>query len=483
MPRTRHRPPGGWRRWALAAATIAALLALAAGPAAATAYYLRATGDDAAAGTSRSTAWRSLERVNAVDLQPGDRVLLEGGATFAGKLVIGPEDAGTRALPVTVRSFGPGRATIDAGTGGGIVVYDAGGIRIARLNVVGSGRAAGNRADGISFYSDVAVPGTRFDYVRVKNVVVSGFGGVGLVLGGYATDARGRAVKTGFSNVRFQRVDAHDDADAGILTYGSFATDAVGWAHANVTVARCSSHANPGIPGKGGNSGNGIVLVDVDGGRIVRSLAWDNGWQNDFPSGPIGIWTWDSNGVVIEDCEAWGNRLGTRDGGGFDLDGGATGCILRRNTSHDNVGSGFLVYEFGGARPMHDNLVADNLSVNDGRTNGGGLVVGGGAVRTTFSDNMVEIGPRDAGAPEDDGPYGIHVVRDGATNVGTVFERNVVSAQGGVPLIVVPQPALQPGLLFTGNVYDTGGGPVSIVWGGATYASVAAWSAATGQEP
>jgi hypothetical protein len=467
---------------ARAAAAAIALLATA-GPAAATRYFVRAAGDDTAAGTSRATAWRSLERVNDVDLEPGDHVLLEGRATFAGRLVIGPEDAGTRLRPVTVRSFGGGRATIDGGMGAGILVHDAGGVGLRDLNVVGAGRESGNHADGISFYSDVAVPGTRFDHVRVKNVAVSGFGGVGLVLGGYASDALGRPVKTGFSDVRFVGVNAHDNADAGILSYGSFAASAAGWAHANVTVAHCRSHANPGIPGKGANSGNGIVLADVDGGQIVRSRAWDNGWRNDFPSGPIGIWTWDSNRVVIEHNEAWGNRLGTRDGGGFDLDGGATSCVLHANTSHDNVGSGFLVYQFAGARPMKDNQVLDNVSVSDGRTNGGGLVVGGGATRTTFAGNMVEIGPREPGARVGDGPYGIHVVRDGAINVDTLFDRNVVAALGGVPLIVVPEPARQSGLRFTGNVYDTEGGATAIVWGAQTYSSVEAWRAATGAEP
>ena len=146
--------------------------------------------------------------MNEVDLEPGDRILLEGRATFDGRLVIGPEDAGTRRRPVTVRSFGGGRATIDGGTGGGILVYNAGGVSLSGLIVVGAGRDAGNRGDGIAFYSDVAVSGTRFAYARVTNVEVSGFGGVGLVLGGYATDALGRPVKTGFSDVRFVRVDA-----------------------------------------------------------------------------------------------------------------------------------------------------------------------------------------------------------------------------------------------------------------------------------
>ena len=468
---------------ALAAAIAVALLASAAAPAFATTYFLRAGGDDASAGTTRATAWRTLERLNAVDLEPGDLVLLEGRAAFAGTLVIAPEDAGTRRRPVRIRSFGGGRATIDAGTGRGIFVNDAGGVRIGWLNVVGAGRENGNRADGIAFYSDVAVPGTRFEYLRVEHVDVRGFGGAGLSLGGYATDASGRPVKTGFADVRFVRVDAHDNADAGILSYGSYGTDVTGWAHADVLVAHCASHSNPGIPGKSGNSGNGIVLADVDGARITRSRAWDNGWRNDHPSGPIGIWTWDSNRVVIESNEAWGNGSLTRDGGGFDLDGGATNGVLRRNTSHDNAGSGFLVYQFAGARPMHDNLVADNVSVNDGRSNGGGLVVGGGAVRTTFARNTVEIGARASGAPADDGPYGIHVVRDGATNVDTTFTDGVIATRDGVPLVVVPEPAHQTRLAFAGNAYDTGGAAVSIVWGDATYSSVEAWSAATGQEP
>ena len=157
--------------------------------------------------------------------------------------------------------------------------------------------------------------------------------------------------------------------------------------------------------------------------------------------------------------------------------------MLGRNTSHDNVGSAFLVYQFAGARPMRDNQVLDNVSVNDGRTNGGGLVVGGGAVRTRFAGNRIEVGPREPGAPVGDGPFGIHVVRDGTTNVDTTFEGNAITTQDGVPLIVVPEPARQPGLLFTGNMYDTGGAPVSIVWGAETYSSVEAWSAATGQGP
>ena len=130
----------------------------------------------------------------------------------------------------------------------------------------------------------------------------------------------------------------------------------------------------------------------------------------------------------------------------------------------------------------HERRVSDNRSTNDGRTNGGGLVVGGGAVRTTFERNQVDVGPRTPGAGSD-GPYGVHVVLDGAVNVDTVFRDNRIATTGGVPLLVVPQPALQPGLLFEGNAWDAGGAATTIAWGASTYASVEAWTAATGQGP
>src|SRR5437762_1127026 len=49
----------------------------------ATTYYISPSGNDAAAGTSTSAPWKSITRINSVDLEPGDRVLFQGGQTFA----------------------------------------------------------------------------------------------------------------------------------------------------------------------------------------------------------------------------------------------------------------------------------------------------------------------------------------------------------------------------------------------------------------
>ncbi len=66
-------------------------------------YFLSATGSDSNPGTLLAP-WRTITRVNAVDLVPGDRVLLRGGDTFAGTLTLDQYDAGTPQQPVTVSS-------------------------------------------------------------------------------------------------------------------------------------------------------------------------------------------------------------------------------------------------------------------------------------------------------------------------------------------------------------------------------------------
>jgi hypothetical protein len=105
-----------------------------------------------------------FDALNSADLEPGDRILLAGGTTFTGKLVLGPEDSGTDAQgnlinPVVVTSFGSGRATIAGGDGGAILAYNCGGIEIGRLTLTGSGVAADgsttNTASGITVYADV----------------------------------------------------------------------------------------------------------------------------------------------------------------------------------------------------------------------------------------------------------------------------------------------------------------------------------------
>ncbi len=84
--------PTGWLVPLLCAAALAA-------QGAPRAYHVDdARGDDARDGATPATAWRTLERVNAADLQPGDRVLFRRGGTWRGQL---RPRSGAAGAPVT----------------------------------------------------------------------------------------------------------------------------------------------------------------------------------------------------------------------------------------------------------------------------------------------------------------------------------------------------------------------------------------------
>ncbi|RMB80745.1 hypothetical protein CTZ28_38435 [Streptomyces shenzhenensis] len=69
-------------------------------------YYLDATnGDDAAAGTSRQTAWRTLAKANATTFEPGDRILLKAGEQWQDEQ-LWPKGSGSDGKPITISAYG-----------------------------------------------------------------------------------------------------------------------------------------------------------------------------------------------------------------------------------------------------------------------------------------------------------------------------------------------------------------------------------------
>lgn len=86
------------------AAASLALPQTAAEAAGATTYYVSPAGNDSNAGTSPSAPIKTLGRASGLQLNPGDSLLLQSGATFSGKLAIWKN--GTAATPITVASYG-----------------------------------------------------------------------------------------------------------------------------------------------------------------------------------------------------------------------------------------------------------------------------------------------------------------------------------------------------------------------------------------
>jgi hypothetical protein len=93
----------------------------------ATDYYVSPSGSDWNSGKSPQKPWKTIGKVNGKTFKPGDRILFEGAKTFKGELKFGAKDSGTPTNPVTVGSYGGGRATINSGSKHGLYAENCGG--------------------------------------------------------------------------------------------------------------------------------------------------------------------------------------------------------------------------------------------------------------------------------------------------------------------------------------------------------------------
>jgi len=404
-------------------------------------FHIGPAGADTNPGT-RQKPWRTLAKASEFRFQPGDRILLRGGARFSGPLTLGPDDSGTPTRKLIVSSFGSGTAVIDGGAGRAISIDGCHYVEVRNLKLVGLGRKSGNTESGLYLAHST---GTVADHIEV-----SGFRGSGVEING-ARDAR----------ITF--VHAHDNGFAGISSDGDTSS--------NLYIADCLAENNPGDPTvKNNHSGNGIVVGHAKEALIERCEARYNGWDMVWTgNGPVGIWTYESDRVTIQFCVSHHNRSTGADGGGFDLDGGSTNAIVQYNYSHDNYGSGYLICQYAGAGIFERNVVRYNISQDDGNKdhNAGIFVwVGGEGMKSSLiHNNTIFNNKGSAVAIAFDKKYAGEVVQlDFYNNIFVSLSDQVRGAAKG---------------RFAGNVYWSMGGRGFRVDG---FDSFEKWIAATGQE-
>ena len=88
-------------------------------PPSTTTYYIRPDGNDANAGTSPSTAWRTVQRVNDHVFSPGESALFQRGGVWDASIVLDALDSGADGQPIRIGSYGDGVSpVIDCATSG-----------------------------------------------------------------------------------------------------------------------------------------------------------------------------------------------------------------------------------------------------------------------------------------------------------------------------------------------------------------------------
>jgi len=79
-------------------------------------YYVDSdAGNNFNSGLSRNKAWASLEKVNDVVYNPGDKILFKAGTSYTGQLV--PRGSGSEKAPVIINKYGNGDKPMISGHG------------------------------------------------------------------------------------------------------------------------------------------------------------------------------------------------------------------------------------------------------------------------------------------------------------------------------------------------------------------------------
>ena len=308
-------------------------------------HYFSVNGNDKNNG-SKDHPFKTIEHFNSMEIKPGDSVFFKSGEIFNGNIILDSIKSGINERPIVITSYGIGNAIIDAANETAIALYNSCYVNINNLTLKGAGRKQGNTKAGITI--------TGCNNISIDNIDVSGFQKSGLQI--YSCE-----------NVILNKVYAHDNGAAGIGVEGDFNNKLT---TKNIRITYCKADNNPGDPTNLTNhSGNGIVAGHCTNVVIDHCSATNNGW--DMPrigNGPVGIWCYEADSVIIQHCLSYRNKtsVGGADGGGFDFDGGVTNSVIQYCLSYENQGSGYCMFQYWGASPWHNNVIRFNISENDG---------------------------------------------------------------------------------------------------------------------
>lgn len=366
--------------------------------AAETTYYVdSASGDDAGMGTSPEQAWRSLERVNARALGPGDAVLLRAGGVWTGQLR--PRGSGVVGRPIRLDCYGEGPLpVIDAGGAAGAVVAltDQDWWEIRHLELRG-GASRGVRADRQGILVEGAHAGRTLRHVHVEECRIAGIEGTME----YRSSAIWVAIpfwyepiaspSLALADIRISGNEVRDATRCGIVVVSQAVPVPGASAGGEGEDGRWTTPKGEPLPASSevavvgnaldGIAGDAIMVIGVERPLVERNTVRRSclrAGATDIPEAEqgnpcaAGVWLQCCTDGVMQhnDVAETGQQPANRDGQAYDLDYACYGCTIQYNVSRDNAG-GFLLM-----MPTVWNAdVCYNLSQNDG---GGLLTLGTG---------------------------------------------------------------------------------------------------------
>ena len=364
---------------------------LAAGAAGRTFYLDGEAGNDSAPGSSEQQAWRSINKLNSVTFQPGDRIYFKCGSSFPGQLK--PQGSGNASQPIVVDNYGSGDLPHIHAYGKAqcsVYLHNIEYWTLRNLQVSNKGtQDQGNRAGVYVHHEDFGVArGIVLDglYVHDVNGSLIKKQGAGA---GIMVNATSKQRPTYYDGLQISRCSIVNTQRNGIhfLAGGS----RQGGLGRNVIVRGNKIQQVPG---------DCILVIGCDGALIEHNTV---SRCTELPAGEAaaGIWPFNSDNTLIQYNEVSGHQA-RADGEAFDSDLACANTVIQYNYSHDNVGGLALICNEGNKNLGAGNsgtVVRYNVSINDALrpSNSASLRVTGPVEGSKIFNNIFIIPRRQGG--------------------------------------------------------------------------------------
>ncbi|WP_236575879.1 discoidin domain-containing protein [Paenibacillus sp. USDA918EY] len=340
--------------------------------AAGTTYYVDSIGgNDGNSGTSESSAWKSLDKVNATTFAPGDKILFKAGGSWNGRLW--PKGSGENGNPIVIDMYGSGGKPLIAGVTSELEAvflknqqyWEINNLEVTNRSPLPFDRDWQNprgQRRGVYILNEEA---GILNHIYIKNLNIHDVDGSYTTRsGGIIVDSVGSTTPSAFNDILIDG-NTLTDVDAYGIYVGSNCILRYGMGDLWPWVPKPYGPWTPSTNVKISNNTvlraatGGIAWNVTDGAVVERNTVG----QATYLATNASIWWAYADNNLVQFNESFASVNGAEDGHGFDVDAGNIGSLVQYNYSHDNAG-GFMLF-VNDTYYTVNTIVRYNISQND----------------------------------------------------------------------------------------------------------------------
>ena len=333
-------------------------------------YFDPINGSDSNKGTSEKRPLRSLSKISALEIRPGDSILLKSGAEFSEEFNL--TCRGSELMPVVIGKYGSSERPVLKGNGkhdAAIHILNSEYLVIRDLEISND---AGKPIPGlhglwVELRNFGTAHGITIDNLFVHDVTGSCTrtekdGGHAILIQNYHDD-KPDTVLSCFDKLTIENCQIKSCSRSGIILWGNWIRSK--WKPSTNVVIR--NNILDGVPG------DGIVPVGCDGVLVEYNVMKNCPGTLPVTEAADGIWPWSCDNALVQ-YNIVSDHKSPVDAYGFDSDWNSTNSVFQYNLSFNNDGGFLLLCNSGGWTPDWSigntgTRVKYNISINDGIRN------------------------------------------------------------------------------------------------------------------